>query len=115
MQDRTIDNLAEAVTRWNAGDIPGLLPWVADDVAYCSPLIDESGSRWVQGSQELSSHLLTVHSRFAQLEIVEILHGAGFATIVLKHLAGRISMLIEPDENQKARRIIVCHSKAASA
>ena len=112
MLHQTIETLADAVAVWNSGDVPSLLPWFTDDIAYCSPLIDDNGSRWVQGSQELSSHLLGLRSRFAKLELVDTLHGAGFANVILSHPGGRISMLIELSENRKARRIIVCHSDA---
>ncbi|MGE3246561.1 MAG: hypothetical protein AB7J19_09545, partial [Beijerinckiaceae bacterium] len=84
------------------------------DVAYCSPLVAQplSGSKWVQGSQEVADHLLALRRNFDRLELFEVLTGAGFTNLILRHNGGHISMLIEPDEKCQARRIIVCHSNA---
>ena len=104
-------NLSIAVARWNNGDIAALVAMFADDVAYCSPLVrTDEGSHWLQGSQEVAAHLLALRRQFERLEIAEVLMGAGFANLILRHDTGCISLLVEPDEDQRARRIIACHS-----
>lgn len=108
----TSDIMKGIVAAWNRGDVPELLGWFAPDIAYCSPLAGDQPeeSRWLQGSQEVAIHLLALRNRFEQLEFGDILYGAGFQTLLLKHNRGNISILIEPTDDCKARRIIICHS-----
>ena len=103
--------IALAIDRWNQGDIGALTSMFADDVAYCSPLAgDDAGSFWLQGSQEVAEHFLSMRKQFKEIELVEVLAGAGFTNMLLRHPGGSISLLIEPDEHRRARRIIACHS-----
>ena len=109
------ERIKHAIEMWNAGDVGTLVSLFSEDVAYCSPLIDYemSESRWVQGAQEVAVHLLTLQKRFGKLELVDILIGAGFINLLLRHDEHLISMLIERDHENRARRIIVCHSQTA--
>ena len=105
------ERIGIAVECWNNGDIGALTSMFADDVAYCSPLSNTSGgSYWLQGPQEVSAHFLAMKKQFHNIELVEVLAGAGFTNLLLRHDEGSISLLIEPDEERRARRIIACHS-----
>jgi len=99
---------------WNSGDIAGFLTGLSDDVAYCSPLVSagqENASKWIQGKEEVATHLLGLYKQFPKLELMDVLVGAGFFTLLLRHQFGLMSMHIEPDANKRARRIIFCHSQ----
>jgi len=105
------ERIGIAVECWNNGDIGALTSMFADDDAYCSPLSNTSGgSYWLQGPQEVSAHFLAMKKQFHNIELVEVLAGAGFTNLLLRHDEGSISLLIEPDEERRARRIIACHS-----
>lgn len=103
---------------WNSGDIAGYLAGLSDDVTYSSPLVaagQENASQWLQGKEEVAAHLLGLHKQFPKLELVDVLVGAGFFTLLLRHQFGLMSMFIEPDDNKRARRIIFCHSQKTLA
>jgi hypothetical protein len=106
--------IEQAVALWNSGDVGTLVSLFSEDVAYCSPLIDDglSESAWVQGTHELASHLLGLRNRFGALTVADVLVGAGFTNLLLRHDDQLISMLIERDGSHRPRRIIVCHSEA---
>ena len=114
-ETKSVDIMKGIIAAWNKGDVAGLLEWFSPDVAYCSPLAGDQpeDSKWLNGSQEVASHLLGLRKRFEQLEFGEVLYGAGFQNLLLRHAGGHISILIEPTEDCKARRIIVCHSGSA--
>jgi hypothetical protein len=100
-----------AIERWNKGDVGALTAMFAEDVAYCSPLAGtENESYWLQGPQEVAEHFLSLRKDFEKIELVEVLAGAGFTNLLLRHAQGSISLLIEPDEQRRARRIIACHT-----
>lgn len=83
----------------------------SEDVAYCSPMVaDEAGSKWLQGTQEVAAHLLTLRARYAKLDLFDVMGGAGFLNLILDYGGGRISLLMELSDGQQARRVIVCHS-----
>lgn len=105
--------IEQAVALWNSGDVGTLVSLFSEDVAYCSPLIDGelSESAWVQGTQEVASHLLGLRNRFGELTVADVLVGAGFTNLLLRHEDQMISMLIERDGSHRPRRIIVCHSE----
>ncbi len=118
MENNQQDNgskLSQAISCWNEGDIGALISMFSDDIAYCSPLVGkESGSNWIQGIEEVAAHLLSLRKQFDRLEISDVLRGAGFTNLILRHATGCISLLIEPDEELRARRIIACHSTAVA-
>jgi len=103
-----------ALRAWNAGDIGDLLTLYTEDVAFCSPLVrsaPHNASHWLQGTQEVAEHLLAIHSRFKAVDGHEILQGAGFFTLLMTHASGQSALIVEPDADQRARRVIVCHDR----
>lgn len=107
------EHVRAGIELWNEGNIPALLQLLAADVAFSSPRVegaDSGGSSWLQGRQEVAMHKLAMRKHFPRLELDEIHFGAGFATVMLRHDTGRLSLFVEPDEQMKARRIMVCHS-----
>ena len=111
MHSQNINAVRSTIDAWNIGDIQELVGNCAEDVTYSSPLVqNQFPSKWVQGPEELSTHLAAMQDIIKKLEVVDILVGAGFYTVILRNGRRLMSVLIEPDDHNKARRIIVCHS-----
>lgn len=113
VNDEVLARVYDGLECWNRGDIGRLLSHYSEDVALSSPyVVSQPGkSAWLQGREEVAEHKLAMRSKLPNIELIEVLSGAGFVTLLLNSGGRLFTMMLEPDDEARARRIIICHGQ----
>ena len=108
-----LERINDAIDSWNRGDVAQLLSHYAEDVALSSPMSGPpgQGSSWLQGREEVAGHKINMRSVIPNVKLVDILKGSGFVTLLLDSGTRYFTMTFEPDDDCRARRVIICHGQ----
>jgi hypothetical protein len=101
-----------SIQHWNAKNIDAMAARFRDDAVLSSPFaLENSSSIWIQGKEDIITHLKMVRSRYEHFRIVDVATTASFYTILLSNGEQYLTIIIEPDETSLLiRRMIICKS-----
>lgn len=96
--------ILQAVENWNLGDSQAACAHYADDAQISSLVAGE----WLQIGDAMDAICLEFRRTNCRLTLIDILDGLNHVTALLHDGKRHYTMTIEPDEDMRARRIIIC-------
>ncbi|MDB5597290.1 MAG: hypothetical protein JWM36_4251 [Hyphomicrobiales bacterium] len=96
--------IARAVDDWNRGDRRAVRSNYAEDVQIASVV----AGQWIEAGGALESSCAEFRHPRRRLTLIDILDGLHHVTVLLHDGRRYFTLTIEPDEEARARRIIIC-------
>jgi hypothetical protein len=101
-----------SIQHWNEKDIDAMASRFRDDAVISSPFaLEHSSTTWIQGKDEIVSHLKMVRARYEHFKIIDVATDSSFYTILLSDGREYLTIIIEPEQpSLLIRRLIICKS-----